>query len=94
MQMAPYDANAAWKIKEASSLDDCFELVGPPVPVGAQPPRLFHGARRDFGRIVSTLDIWAEKKENSGKDVVAAERHFLECFERDARPHLDQEPRG
>jgi len=89
MRMAPYDAQVAWKIEEASSVDNCFELVGPYVE--AQPLRLFHGARRDYGRIVSTLDIWAEN--NSGKDAIDAERHFLESFARDAWPHLDETSR-
>jgi hypothetical protein len=91
MQMAPYDVNVAWKIEEASTVDKCFDLVGS--PDSEQPKRLFHGARRDYGRIISTLDVWAEKKENLGKDVVAAERHFLESFARDAWPHLDEESR-
>lgn len=87
--MAQYDAQVAWKIEEAGSVNNCFELVGP--SVGAQPVRLFHGARRDYGRIISTLDVWAE--ENSDKDAVAAERHFLESFGRDAWPHLDESSR-
>jgi len=87
--MTQYDSQMAWKIEEASSVDNCFELVGSSVE--AQPLRLFHGARRDYGRIVSTLDVWAEN--NSGKDEVAAERHFLESFARDAWPHLDEESR-
>lgn len=86
MQTAPYDAQVAWKIEDAGSVENCFELVDP--SVGAQCMRLFHGGRRDYGRIVSTLDAWAEK--NPGKDVVAAERHFLESFARDAWPHLDE----
>jgi FRG domain len=87
--MAPYDAQVAWKVEEASSVDNCFELLEP--PVGTQPNHLFHGAKCDYGRIVSTLHIWAEK--NPGKDVVAAERHFLESFARDAWPHLDETSR-
>ncbi len=90
--MAPYDATTAWEIKEADSVDKCFQLLSP--AVGAQPLRLFHGAPCDYGCIISTLDIWAKNEKNSGKDVVAAERHFLESFARDAWPHLDQESRA
>jgi len=89
--MAPYDPNTAWKIEEASSVDNCFELLGP--SVDGHLMRLFHGDRGDYGRIVSSLNLWAEKKENSGKDVVAAERHFLESFTRDAWAHLDETSR-
>jgi hypothetical protein len=89
MKIASYDVNLAWKIEEASSVDNCFELVGPSVE--SQPLRLFHGARCDYGRIVSTLDIWAEN--NLGKNPVAAERHFLESFARNAWPHLDESSR-
>ena len=89
--MALYDPQIVWKIEEAGTVDSCFELVGP--RVGAQPVRLFHGDRGDYGRIVSTLDLWAEKKENWGKYAVAAERHFLESFARDAWLHLDDASR-
>jgi len=89
--MAPYDPQVAWKIEEAGNVDNCFAVVGP--RGGAQPVRLFHGDRGDYGRVVSTLDLWAERRENSGKDVVAAERHFLESFARDAWPHLDEASR-
>ena len=87
--MAPYDSRVGWKIEDAGSVDNCFELLAP--SVGTQSVRLFHGARRDYGRIVSTLDIWAEN--NSGKEAVAAERHFLESFGRDAWLHLDESSR-
>ncbi|MEN6576023.1 MAG: FRG domain-containing protein [Phycisphaerales bacterium] len=86
--MARYDANVAWKIEEAASVADCFELVG--VPVNGPPTHLFHGDYGDYGRIVSSLDLWAEKTDNSHKDTVAAERHFLESFAKDVWPHLDE----
>lgn len=89
--MARYDANVAWEIEEATSVDNCFELVGP--SIGPRPVRLFHGARADYGCIVPTLDIWAKKQENLGKDVLAAERQFLESFARNAWSHLDEASR-
>lgn len=90
MQMTPYDPQMTWKIEEAGSVDECFNLLGSSAE--ARPLRLFHGARRDYGCIVPTLYVWA--KDNPGKDPIAAERHFLESFAQEAWLHLDENSRS